>query len=576
MGDTEYATLQEAINNANGGTVTLLADVNESVTIAESAFVTLELGGFTLTNAANQHTITNNGVLTIQGAGTVDNISHVKGALVNYGTATLNGGNITRSQDKGTSAGANGNSWYTIFNQGSLSINAPTAVSQNGGSFSSLIENGWPNGYAGGTATLNITGGTFTDGINAVKNDEGGDLTITGGTFKGDNTAVMNWNVAVINGGEFSSTNGYALSNGSYLPDNGSIGQLTVNGGTFTSGNGGTNPLFGEGVGHGDNGSIVLNGGQFTGTVDNALDGSSLVILPDATVTDSSGNPATLPEGTKAVAQVDGAYYTSLDAALAAAATAADKTVTLLGTIEVDKPVEITVEGVTVTGGELKPSAGFAPNGDNGSIVTVKANNVTLSGVTVDAGNNANAKYAVQFYVVSGGNIVNSTIIANQSYAAVLLNGSQASVESTGFVLPAGCYAAIELSKGSGVTAEPEITLGKDLSLKGSDGANLGMDKLVCVDLAPTGDEKLTADLVKFAEGASLNGSSIMLSDNGELVVKPTPTPDPQPETPAATPAPAPVLDSTPKTGAVAAFALLPLAGLGLAALGVAAKRKEQ
>ena len=52
------------------------------------------------------------------------------------------------------------------------------------------------------------------------------------------------------------------------------------------------------------------------------------------------------------------------------------------------------------------------------------------------------------------------------------------------------------------------------------------------------------------------------------------PRPDPKPDAPAATPAPAPVLDSTPKTGAVS-LSLLPLAGLGLAALGAVSRKRR-
>ena len=84
---TEYATLQEAINQANGKTVTLLTDVTESVTIPEGTTITLDLGEFTLTNTDKQDTITNNGTLTVTGNGTVDNVSHAKTALQNNGTA---------------------------------------------------------------------------------------------------------------------------------------------------------------------------------------------------------------------------------------------------------------------------------------------------------------------------------------------------------------------------------------------------------------------------------------------------------------------------------------------------------
>ena len=76
-----YSTLQDAIDAAqNGGTVKLLENVTESVTIPAGATVTLNLDGHKLTNV-NDHTIINNGTLTITGNGTVDNISNARAAV---------------------------------------------------------------------------------------------------------------------------------------------------------------------------------------------------------------------------------------------------------------------------------------------------------------------------------------------------------------------------------------------------------------------------------------------------------------------------------------------------------------
>ena len=50
VGETEYATLQEAVNAADGKTVQLLQDVTASITIESGKTVTLDLNGKTLTN----------------------------------------------------------------------------------------------------------------------------------------------------------------------------------------------------------------------------------------------------------------------------------------------------------------------------------------------------------------------------------------------------------------------------------------------------------------------------------------------------------------------------------------------
>lgn len=192
-------------------TVKLAADTTKDVTIPAGAKVTLDLNGKTLTNVSG-HTITNNGNLTVTGSGTVDNVTHGKGALYNNAgaTATLNGGTFTRSQEAGTYEPyvGNGNSWYTIQNDGTMTINAGTTVTtrlnDSGkavGGFSSLIRNG---GNAGTAPSLLINGGHFNGGINTVKNDEGGTLTIKGGDFSNTTQyVIMNWNIADIYDGTF-------------------------------------------------------------------------------------------------------------------------------------------------------------------------------------------------------------------------------------------------------------------------------------------------------------------------------------------------------------------------------------
>lgn len=196
---------------ADGATVKLAADTTKDVTIPAGATVTLDLNGHKLTNVSG-HTITNNGNLTVTGNGTVDNVTHGKGALYNKSgaTAILNGGTFIRSQEAGTYEpyGDNGNSWYTIQNDGTMTINAGTTVTTRlmgdgkaVGGYSSLIRNG---GNAGTAPTLLINGGHFNGGINTVKNDEGGTLTIKGGDFSNTTQyVIMNWNIADIYDGTF-------------------------------------------------------------------------------------------------------------------------------------------------------------------------------------------------------------------------------------------------------------------------------------------------------------------------------------------------------------------------------------
>lgn len=234
---TDLSALDYLAEGANV-TVKLVADTQKDVVIPANTTVTLDLAGHKLTNVSG-HTITNDGTLTVTGNGTVDNVTHCKGALYNKSgaTAILNGGTFTRSQEAGTYEpyGGNGNSWYTIQNDGTMTINAGTTVTtrlnDSGkavGGYSSLIRNG---GNAGTAPTLLINGGHFNGGINTVKNDAGGTLTIKGGDFSNTTQyVIMNWNIADIYDGTFeaNSTASAVLFSASW---DGSAGTLNFHGG---------------------------------------------------------------------------------------------------------------------------------------------------------------------------------------------------------------------------------------------------------------------------------------------------------------------------------------------------------
>ena len=233
--------------------VKLTADTQKDVVIPANTTVTLDLNGHNLTNVSG-HTITNNGNLTVTGSGTVDNISDGKGALVNKvgAIATLNGGTFTRSQEAGTYEPdlANGNSWYTVKNYGTMTINAGATVTtrltdDNGnavGGHSSLIANGWQNANDltnnprndNQNALLTVNGGTFIGGINTVKNDDYSELVFNNGTFTNyTQAAFQNHNIATINGGSFVAESHWSIYN---CPCNANSdkGELTITGGSFT------------------------------------------------------------------------------------------------------------------------------------------------------------------------------------------------------------------------------------------------------------------------------------------------------------------------------------------------------
>lgn len=232
------------------GKYTISTSVTKSITISKDATVEISIPeNVTLTNTAGKRTITNNGTLTITGSGTVDNVSHERGALVNEpgATATLNGCTFTRSEEAGTDSDhANGNSWYTIKNYGTMTVGKNTVVTTGSSDqvekYSSLIANGWQNDNdlkshpkVSGQSTANMTveGGAFSRGLNTIKNDDYGALTISGGSFTNyTQAALQNHSVATVSNGKFDADSDYAIYN-CPCDENADKGELSISGGDF-------------------------------------------------------------------------------------------------------------------------------------------------------------------------------------------------------------------------------------------------------------------------------------------------------------------------------------------------------
>ena len=372
IGSTSYETLAAAIAKATSKSkpVTLVADVTESIEIAENKTCKIDLNGFTLTNTEGSHTIVNNGTLTIMDSsaaksGTVDNVTHARAAIVNYGTMTLAGGTYTRSKECGkTPYDANGNSFYTILNDkgGSLTIKDGVTVT-NAGHFSSMICNG---NEAVEDTTLTIEGGLFSGGINTIKNGEFGKLTINGGSFtNATQCVVMNWNEASITDGTFelaSGVNSTLLFSVSWSEH--AIGKMTISGGTFKYTE--TQGLVQD----------TYNGGQYSGTL--AVSGGTFDCAVDTKYCAEGFEPTKNVDGTYGVketlaAKIGDTEYETLAAAFAAAKdgdtivllknSSGNGIVVKVGTFA-DKGLTVDFNNHSYTvGGVLVGSSGTASNG---------------------------------------------------------------------------------------------------------------------------------------------------------------------------------------------------------------------
>ena len=543
VGEKPYSSLRNAIENANEETITLTKDVTEDVEIPNGKTLTINLGTHKITNQSD-HTITvkSGANLTITGNGTVDNVTHARAAIWNEGIVTLNGGAYTRSGEAGASEGeSGGNSYYNIVNHGNMTINPGVSVSQTG-HFSSLIENGWYNGNQNTSKTdskMVINGGTFSGGLNTIKNDDYGDLTINGGNFTNTTQAsLLNWNKATITGGTFESNASDAVILNGYINDTMDQGILNISGGTFTAtGNGDAIQDMG---GASQGGEITITSGNFTGDLNFNGNGSktvqisgatingdvkaattATVELKDSTVTgDITGDNVTVDNTTSQniVATVDGKGYTSLIDALNAAVSATPKTVTLQKNVELDSMLNITQEGVTLdlNGKTITSSENFDNKNQNTShVINVAADNVTVKNGTIKATNKN--RNTLQAYQANG--VVFEKLVVDHSAAGagapIIINGSTVTMNGNNTLVlnPLSWYginidpngqSAASLDFGKGSLTVQNNTTGVPIIKEDGDAAEL---------------EKITI--------SGLDNVGLEERENGEYYQKPVPTPNP-------------------------------------------------
>ena len=394
----KFTSLADAIATATADnkTVILLKDVTEDVVIPSDKTVTLNLNGKKLTNVSSDTiTVASGAKLTITGEGTVDNRTHGKADIYNNGTVILNSGNYTRSQEaENTTETSGGNSYYNILNHGNMTIDGAVKVLSTG-HFSSLVANGYysysstnpRDGYVSGTnqekPNLTIKDGSFSGGINTIKNDDNATLTINGGTFTNyTQAALQNHGTATVTAGSFTANSKYAIDNCGCDATN-DPGKLEISGGTFN----GTlyirsdhsNVTISDGYFNGSisktGGDITITGGYFTSdpsayvasghyTVDSSEDGYSYmvttqqpsaapVIVEDKTETANSIENENVKNSVDAVinnANVDGvAEAVNKDSILTAANVPDSDKAEKDAKIVIDVQVNVKATGATTT-----------------------------------------------------------------------------------------------------------------------------------------------------------------------------------------------------------------------------------
>ena len=320
-----YATLAEAIANADGKTVTLLADITltEGVVIEAGKTVTIDLNGKTISGeyAGNESygLITNEGTLTI-----TDSAEGGKIAFTYTGTANSTGVAMDTIRNKGV---------LTITG-GTISNTATLATAQVGYAIDM---------YSG--SSLTVTGGTITasgsnyyDGIRLVAGSTTKDIsvTVTGGTVStiwmqnpSANKATDLKANLTISGGKVSAVWLDPSADFEVSISGGEIGKVAMN--AIDSTNTDRNP------------SGFITGGTFTTLPSEDMLDEGLVFAENA---DGSYGVAADPTHGK-VAKIGDTYYATLAEAFAAATNG--QTVKLLTDIVIDTETYTIKDGVSIT-----------------------------------------------------------------------------------------------------------------------------------------------------------------------------------------------------------------------------------
>ena len=258
IGETEYMTLQAAVNAASRkATVKLLADTKENVTIS-TPYVTLDLNGHTLNGSTGER----KPALTITARVTVKDSSTAQtGTIMREDTAENSGVSSHYVID------VQGDGWLT-FESGIVKNNSGNAA----GKGASLVRVGDDRvaKYPG----LNIKGGTFTQDNFIVIKVDSGDLFLNGGTLNSANSyAIEDWHRATVKGG---TVNGTVAA---WTYSDGHDSTLSIEGGTIK----GNVASVSYDKAEGKLAKVSISGGTVNGKLGTYTYDNGLVTITDAT-----------------------------------------------------------------------------------------------------------------------------------------------------------------------------------------------------------------------------------------------------------------------------------------------------
>ena len=166
--------------------------------------------------------------------------------------------------------------------------------------------------------------------------------------------------------------------------------------------------------------------------------------------------------------------YEDLDAALATGNVESGDTITLLDDVTVNGQVKIDNADVILDGNNHTLSAAAGTEIEDGGLIDITADKATVQNMTINT--NGSAKYGVQFYNSTGGELIGVTINGGY-YSSVNVNASEVDMKNCTLNPGTGSYATIDYSIGSaeGLSRIPEIAL-NNVTTNNADGLKIWAD----------------------------------------------------------------------------------------------------
>ena len=437
----------------NGGYIQLQEDINiTKANISSTKNVTLDLNGKKITaenTVAGRINITG-GTFTLQ-----DSVGN--GSIVaeenDGGTGVIRvDGEASFVMEDGTIDTTAGTYGIVVFGNASVTVRGGTIKSK------AFAISG--NGTNTGATNITVAGGMLESEDYAIYHPQKGTLEISDGNIKGAGAIAINQGTLNISGGNFRSTSnqdlggtpsgdGTANMYGAVINLGAEYGEVTatITGGNFkavekgdaiTVDQGATNKI-----------TLTVNNATIDGNIDvesstadsifnfanvdiigNVTAGEQKVTLTNSTVSGEINGGNIKLDGTVAgnvVATVDGKGYESLEKALESTVGASDKIITLTQDVELDKMLDINVEGVTLDlgGHTITSSKSFDDKETNTShVINISANNVTVKNGTIKATDKN--RHTLQAYKAQG--VVLEDLVIDHSNAGkgapLIVNGS--------------------------------------------------------------------------------------------------------------------------------------------------------